>query len=1211
MANITNLFYSMSINSSKAIKIFILHTFLLYSFTLFSQAMQTKALYVGGGNTGTPNNLNEISLDPVVVLNTSNINLNNQGVIYDIVLDKINDVYIIVGDFNQVGTFPRNNIAVINKDLTVNTDPKFDLLHNNMSINGVIRTVKIYDTPAPLLPPFPTYLQRRIYFGGDFTQVNINSTPHTRNYMFQLSKNSYSGVFTLDNFHPDLDGNVEDIFMKGDTMLIVGAFYGVNASSTFIDRESLAAYDLSNNTLLANYPQFGFFNIRNDQYNDIEEINDTIYLSGALSMGSGGISQLLPNGTINPNFYSYSYHYALCCSSHGSQSLVRLTDSSVVYSFGYSGENVAIFDVTNPGNNTTPTGTSYNNDRDATTYKDKYVYVYADDALRCWRMTDTTRRWTSYLTFNINGNLLINTNVNKNIFRIENRLFLSTPGNVSIGGNFPQGIKVFCLEPMDAESFLFSDTTICPGQDSVLYTLAPVDYATNYKWEYSGQGAIVRTYGGSTYDTIPPGDSYVSDSNSIWLKYDPSFTPGVLTVTPLSECGIASKPLSINITSNPLPQIYAGLDTTLNCKRDSVILIGSSSTSSTTYQWWNPGSILPVVGANNTIYTDTSYIFQVTDSIGCSNFDTVLVTMDTVSPIANSIPLPYDLSCLITSRIFNGTSINTLDSLIWKNNTNSSYINNPITVSNVGTYTFIAIDKINGCADNSQSIVVGLNQVPPHLGIQGYPNYSSVAYLDVISCTVDTLDLYTESSNVNAVTNWTSADSTQLNGSYLEVTSPGTYYITAIDTVNGCSTYKTVLIDADTIKPIPLIFANQITELNCSIDTISLIGGSSSSNTNSYWSGANNYTASTPAIITTPGMYYINVSSVTNGCTNIDSIEVSYDSKILVSLGNDTVSCNQSNVLINSSYIGSSITGLSYNWNNGATTSSSSFTVGLDTMAIVEISGDNSCYGTDTLLISIPPVPTTSISTFKPCGNGSDGQIVISMSTGWSPFTYSIDNGANFQSNPVFNNVPYGSYDIVIKDSLECEYTHLAAITDTSNLPEPLFLVSTNNFVSDTIILIDVSNPPTDSSSWSFPTGIQVLDNNNLAPISILPDTGSYDVTMTGYYGTCDVSITKTIYSADYDSTYATQNNLNGIKAITLYPNPNDGNFTIEVEFFKKQQAVLTIQDISGNPYFYQQYGEVEYITEYISLSNVLTGTYILKVVSEYDSSYFTFVITQ
>jgi hypothetical protein len=58
------------------------------------------------------------------------------------------------------------------------------------------------------------------------------------------------------------------------------------------------------------------------------------------------------------------------------------------------------------------------------------------------------------------------------------------------------------------------------------------------------------------------------------------------------------------------------------------------------------------------------------------------------------------------------------------------------------------------------------------------------------------------------------------------------------------------------------------------------------------------------------------------------------------------------------------------------------------------------------------------------CFNTTTGQIVIVASGGTAPFTYSIDNGANY-SSPVptgtFNNLPTGTYKIRVKDANGCE----------------------------------------------------------------------------------------------------------------------------------------------------------------------------------------------
>jgi hypothetical protein len=75
--------------------------------------------------------------------------------------------------------------------------------------------------------------------------------------------------------------------------------------------------------------------------------------------------------------------------------------------------------------------------------------------------------------------------------------------------------------------------------------------------------------------------------------------------------------------------------------------------------------------------------------------------------------------------------------------------------------------------------------------------------------------------------------------------------------------------------------------------------------------------------------------------------------------------------------------------------------------------------------ISLCTTPTTTYAKNDvQCFNTNTGQIVITASNGTSPFTYSIDNGANY-SSPVptgtFNNLPVGTYKIRVKDANGCE----------------------------------------------------------------------------------------------------------------------------------------------------------------------------------------------
>src|SRR5690606_27487630 len=63
------------------------------------------------------------------------------------------------------------------------------------------------------------------------------------------------------------------------------------------------------------------------------------------------------------------------------------------------------------------------------------------------------------------------------------------------------------------------------------------------------------------------------------------------------------------------------------------------------------------------------------------------------------------------------------------------------------------------------------------------------------------------------------------------------------------------------------------------------------------------------------------------------------------------------------------------------------------------------------------------------CGE-SNGSIIISASGGLGMLQYSINGGMTFQPNPVFVNLPSGTYNIVIEDEAGCEITGTAIIQD-------------------------------------------------------------------------------------------------------------------------------------------------------------------------------------
>ncbi|MFK8046065.1 MAG: hypothetical protein AB8B72_11265 [Crocinitomicaceae bacterium] len=1203
--------------------------------------------------------------------------LDVQGEIYDIIdfpYPVNGGYYIIVGDFDIIDNTPGyNNIAFIKKTdflngtAVVNSINDFNFIS---SINGVINTAAVKTTLGS------TGYDYHLYIGGDFTTVNGQTHHGIAKFTFSsFAIGPSPTLFSLSTWDPDLSpgtstsGIVTDMALKGDTLFYSGDFSGINYNSNGDSRYGITCLDINNNNDygLFSGPYTGILlGNWSGEKSKLKLTSSNIFLSGT------GYPSGAPNGCSNCkkmlvfdylgslisaneysgfnsgtdiSFISDSLGILIIANASnitsGNSTTLRKV-SSDQFNWELSPASIAVPNIpqinsifstgggsSGGGLTTTIYETSVEN------YKDRYYFTrnYITTGTPNGGVQPFFLKQTIFSTDSV-GNIWqadIKTHFkdaeNEHLFIVDNILFASNDAVMENNGpssnnDIAEGLIAYCLEPLDAEPFDIFDTTVCAGQTKT-YGIPQVKYADGYQWEYTGTGANII----GPNDTGLEDLTETTDVNSISIEFLSNFTPGLLKVTPYSDCNgstngtlMTSNTVSINIISNPLPNAVAGFDTTFNCLRDTIILSGYSDTLNTTYAWLDPLDLPSVTGADTTVSMNSfnsstpqsgiDFVFQVTSQEGCKNYDTVNISLDTISPTAILPAAPYELTCSESTATYTGSASNANAILTWSFfDPGYTTTPNPITVTVAGSYNFIATDPINGCADSS-AILVENNFDVPSFGITSFPAYTPTTILATLDCNTPSITLTCESSTSNTTSNWVD-DNTGANpiGNTKTIDSPGTYYFEVIDTINGCVSNQPVVIDADFSEPI--VNMPTINTINCSRDTLVLNGSTISLDTTLIWNGPTYSNVSNPLTTNQLGWHYFTVTKADNGCSKTDSINVLYEPDIDVTADEDTTICLGADVNINAQYAGSNLTNVIYNWNNGDATPTATYNSGTDTFASVIISADNNCIGYDTVLINTPPTLNATFQSFAPCGGGNSGKIIASVTDGLGPYKYSINNGA-FQFSSLFENLATGTYNIKIADSLGCEYDFTTSVSATDQLPEPLFIFSTYNIAEDTVVLVDVSSPPADSISWTFPPEIALLDDSNLSsPVIILPDTGAFQVTMMANYGSCIIPTTKWIYSAGYDSTLATNYNQNGIKSVVLFPNPNSGVFTVEIEFYKKQRSVTSVQDMVGYVYYWQEDNEDDLIlTHQIDLgANVQPGTYVLKVASEFDSYYVTFIV--
>lgn len=1172
----------------------------------------------------------------------SELDLNAGGVVHDVAYDKYNNLYIIVGEFETIGGVAVNNIAFINEDdFEVNTNSFYNVISE---IDGPIYSVEFYSNL--LFEPGPSH-KYFIYLGGHFTSINGSSRKGAAKLFYSKPGfyNVHDHEYILHFWNPDLTGElmlpeiaVLDMKLKGDTIVMGGSFGFANYGDPDEVEGPLVSYNVLTDMTLPSYPDLSIEFL--DVVTHVTFIDENLYVStlpadfyveetGVIHFGgSGQLIKSLADGEVDPSFLGYGAEVSGHFQIIGFDDSLLAVQSSLLGGGDDRGESIYIRDA-DLGNEidehsfSFPSGPSESR-YSMETYKGGLItFRPATEVLVMYQLNDigenATIKWSIPFTNNDLGVGLDFTH-RDHLFIEKNVLFASTSDLDETGGETRAGFAVYCLEPSDIQTFIEFDTTIC-HRDTLTYAAAQVEFADGYIWEYTGTGLCIGATGASENLSDTLYNAY-TDAWSRQISFSADFTPGELKVTPFSHCHdnladgvlLTSNTLIINIDTNPLPNAFAGNDTTLACERTEVILHGYSDTADVTYEWLKLGADLDLETHSFQDYLIDSaqtYILTVINSNGCLNRDTVLVEMDTIRPNFDPILGPFDLTCSDSVRTYLGFCNNLIDTTsFWRQLSTGDTLENPINVTLPGQYQFYTINNGNGCIDSlHMPIFVYLDQPSPNIIITGYDDIPVDEPLDTINCYTPNLTLECYSDTISTILNWVEADSTDPIGAIIDITTGGNYYILAKNMENGCFNYVGINIAEDFSKP--NVILPEVTALNCSNDSLILYGSTIFIDTLMEWTGDSISPSSNPVTVFDPGIYYLTVTKNDNGCSEMASLHVISDSSIDVFAGNDTVACDESLVFFNVTY-GGTISGISYLWDNGAADPTSFYTAGTDEYAVVEVFADDDCYGFDTVYIVIPPIAIVEFEAFQPCGEGATGSIIARPISGWAPFEYSIDGGANFQLSPAMTGLDYGPYTITVKDSLDCFYEYSAEIDETSDLPTPEFLFSTYNFQMDTVIVVDVSNPPTDSVDWIFSEELEYVRDLDGAPLAALPDTGSFIITMNAYYGACLVSVTKEIFVSEFDSTFATFTNQNGIKSIDLYPNPSNGTFTAEIEFYKKQRVGMAVQNMFGYVYEEREFEEVIELVEMFELGiEAVNGTYVLHIISEFDSAYITFILSR
>ncbi|MFT6500719.1 MAG: hypothetical protein ACJASQ_000828 [Crocinitomicaceae bacterium] len=204
---------------------------------------------------------------------------------------------------------------------------------------------------------------------------------------------------------------------------------------------------------------------------------------------------------------------------------------------------------------------------------------------------------------------------------------------------------------------------------------------------------------------------------------------------------------------------------------------------------------------------------------------------------------------------------------------------------------------------------------------------------------------------------------------------------------------------------------------------------------------------------------------------------------------------------------------------------------------------------------------------------------------GWEPTDDAISYLWNTtEASPTITVTSEGTYSVLV--TTVCGSANPSTVV--MNIPDAVAGFTTiHSFM--TVALTSTSTGTIDSYLWDFGDGNTSTDLN---PTHLYADTGAYIVTLT-VTGPCGTDeMTESIWS----NTIGVED-LAIFKSLDVYPNPNNGNFTVELNTEEGTEVSLKLTDIKGSLVWTSDAGIVNgsYI-ENVQVSNQPEGMYFLSV---------------
>ncbi|MEM8583423.1 MAG: SprB repeat-containing protein, partial [Bacteroidota bacterium] len=365
-----------------------------------------------------------------------------------------------------------------------------------------------------------------------------------------------------------------------------------------------------------------------------------------------------------------------------------------------------------------------------------------------------------------------------------------------------------------------------------------------------------------------------------------------------------------------------------------------------------------------------------------------------------------------------------------------------------------------------------------------------------------------------------------------------------------------------------------------------------------------------------PSAYDLWISDPQTGCTNV--IENAFELGGFGPFGiEDWTSAGQSCTGEADAFAAVQVMGgtapYSYNWSNGAQTDSIGGLVGGTYSVFVADAGG--CQ--DSLSIELAGVPTLAdwdiaLQDTVICGGSS---LLLSADLPELADFYWQDVDGTIYSDTSLRVEQSGTVSFYALTLDGCELTDEFELTVQEGDFRSDFLLPAQGVINEPIVAVDISWPVPTVIRWVYDQSqIETIASFETQEIMAFPNAGSYTIGLEATIGECTAYLEKTIEifdSQDSLDIIIPQPTFTLIESFDLFPNPNDGNFSVRILLNEERPIEFWIFSDQGENISYRQEGARDYHLLSYDNQNLPPAVYtaILRVGDEWE--YFNFIVNR